>query len=122
MSIDDIYPPPASPASTWWVVRTKVVSPKYTLLSYSPLSVPVHPSKVEAQKYMADKVQLLNPAEVKVIGGPYSRAEAFNWTTLNPYVVQESASSSASTNAGNSNSSSSGANGSDPWANDPTAR
>lgn len=96
-SIDDLYPTPARPDSTWWVVRTQVPDSAgtNTLVAFTPLSVPIHPNKDKAEQYMKDKVAIVKPSEVKIILGPVSREEAFSWCTLNPYVIQSATESAA---------------------------
>lgn len=139
---DDIYPTPPRPDSAWWVVRTTIVQGSTTLLAYTPLSVQQHPYKDKAEQYMKDKVALTKPTEVKIIGGPFSREEAFAWTTLNPYTYDngsgggnenvaatkkgEKSSNNSSTNSTNNSNSSNNtpaknSNDPDPYADDPNA-
>lgn len=126
---DDIYPTPADRTSNWWVFRTMIVQGTTTLLAYTPLSVKLHYDKAEALKYMQEKVAIVKPKEVKIVMGPVSREEAFNWTTLNPYVYDTPA-PEPPTESKRGNGDSSGSSkpqvakskdDPDPYANDPNA-
>lgn len=122
---DDIYPTPPRPDSTWWVVRTTIVQGSTTLLAYTPLSVQQHPYKDKAEQYMKDKVALIKPTEVKITGGPFSREEAFAWTTLNPYTYDNGSGggseSVAAPKRGKETQPAKSSSDPDPYANDPNA-
>lgn len=114
--VDSIYPKVQPSDALYWIVRTQVDDGKNLLVAYTPLVVAVHPNKAKAEAYMKDKISLLNPKEVKVIGGPFNRTEAFMWCTLNPYVVASDSGGSVSRTpdtAGSNKDSSNNGNNSD---------
>lgn len=91
-NIDDVYPPVPRPDDTWWMVRSAISGGSTTLYAFTPLSVKQHPNKEKAEQYVKDKIAVAKPSEVKIIGGPFSNNEAFMWTTLNPYVMEDNTS------------------------------
>lgn len=121
---DSIYPTPASRTSNWWIFRTTITQGNTVLLAYTPLSVSIHYDKAKAIEYMKKKVAIVNPTEVKIVLGPVSREEAFNWTTLNPFVYENPATESSAAAKNGKQSTPPTAktkDDPDPYADDPNA-